>query len=142
MAKHGDTLLSVRAPVGDINKATSDCCIGRGIAALRHKSGCEAYTYYSMMDLSQKFKSFDSEGTVFGSINQKDLKALKVLKPSSSIVEAFTHAAGVMDQQILNFDIQIRILSQLCDILLPKLLSGELSVDAAEFAEESGLNYY
>jgi len=136
MAKKGDTLLSVRAPVGDINKATSDCCIGRGIAVLRHKSGCEAYTYYSMKDLSRNFKSFDSEGTVFGSINQKDLKALKVLKPSSTIVEVFTYAAGVMDQQILNFDIQIRILSQLRDTLLPKLLSGELSVNIAEFLGE------
>ncbi len=128
MAKKGDTLLSVRAPVGDINKATSDCCIGRGLAALRHKSGCEAYTYYSLMDLSRNFKSFDSEGTVFGSINQKDLKALNVLKPSSSIVEVFTHAAGVMDQQILNFEIQIRILSHLRDSLLPKLMSGKIRV--------------
>ncbi|AKB24659.1 Type I restriction-modification system, specificity subunit S [Methanosarcina sp. MTP4] len=128
MAKKGDTLLSVRAPVGDINKATSDCCIGRGLAALRHKSGCEAYTYYSLMDLSRNFKSFDSEGTVFGSINQKDLKALKVLKPSSSIVEVFTHAAGVIDQQIFNFEIQIRILSQLRDSLLPKLMSGKIRV--------------
>ncbi|HII00464.1 TPA: restriction endonuclease subunit S [Methanosarcinaceae archaeon] len=137
MAKKGDTLLSVRAPVGDINKAISDCCIGRGLASLRHKSGCEAYTYYSMMDLSRNFKSFDSEGTVFGSINQKDLKALKILKPSNSIVEEFSHIPGVIDQQILNFDIQIRILSQLRDTLLPKLLSGELSVDSIEIEEEN-----
>ena len=123
MAKKGDTLLSVRAPVGDINKAVSDCCIGRGIAALRHKSGCETYTYYSMMDLSRNLKSFDSEGTVFGSINQKDLKALQVIKPSNSLVEAFTHNAGSLDQQILNYDYQIRVLSQLRDILLPKLMS-------------------
>jgi len=128
MAKKGDTLLSVRAPVGDINKAVSDCCIGRGIAALLHKSGCEAYTYYSMMDLSRNFKSFDSEGTVFGSINQKDLKALKVIKPSNSLVEVFTHAAGTLDQQILNFDYQIRVLSQLRDTILPKLMSGKIRV--------------
>ena len=138
MAKKGDTLLSVRAPVGDINKAVSDCCIGRGIAALRHKSGCEAYTYYSMMELSRNFKSFDSEGTVFGSINQKDLKALKVIKPSSSLVEVFTHTAGTLDQQILNSDDQIRVLSQLRDTLLPKLLSDELSVDAIEISDERG----
>ena len=130
MAKKGDTLLSVRAPVGDINKAVSDCCIGRGIAALRHKSGCETYTYYSMMDLSRNLKSFDSEGTVFGSINQKDLKALQVIKPSNNLVEVFTHTAGTLDQQILNSDNQIRVLSKLRDTLLPKLLSGELSVDA------------
>ena len=128
MAKKGDTLLSVRAPVGDINKAVSDCCIGRGIAALRHKSGCEAYTYYSMMDLSRNFKSFDSEGTVFGSINQKDLKALKILKPPNSLVEIFTHTVGTLDQQILNFDYQIRVLSKLRDILLPKLMSGKIRV--------------
>ncbi len=128
MAKKGDTLLSVRAPVGDINKAVSDCCIGRGIAALRHKSRCEAYTYYSTMDLSRNFKSFDSEGTVFGSINQKDLKALKILKPPNSLVEIFTHTVGTLDQQILNFDYQIRVLSKLRDILLPKLMSGKIRV--------------
>jgi type I restriction enzyme, S subunit len=128
MAKKGDTLLSVRAPVGDINKAVSDCCIGRGIAALRHKSGCEAYTYYSMMDLSRNFKSFDSEGTVFGSINQKDLKALQIIKPSNSLVEMFTYTVVTLDQQILNFDYQIRILSKLRDTLLPKLMSGKIRV--------------
>jgi type I restriction enzyme S subunit len=137
MAKKGDTLLSVRAPVGDVNKAITDCCIGRGVAALRHKLGCEAYTYYSMMDLSRSFKSFDSEGTVFGSINQKDLKALKVVKPSNIIVEAFTHTIEVIDHQILNLDDQVRVLAKIRDTLLPKLLSGELSVDAAKLAEEN-----
>ncbi|MCD4842961.1 MAG: restriction endonuclease subunit S [Methanosarcinales archaeon] len=137
MAKKGDTLLSVRAPVGDVNKAITDCCIGRGVAALRHKLGCEAYTYYSMMDLSRSFKSFDSEGTVFGSINQKDLKSLKVVKPSNIIIEAFTHTTEVIDQQILNLDDQIRVLAKLRDTLLPKFLSGELSVDAAKLAEEN-----
>jgi type I restriction enzyme S subunit len=33
-AKPGDTLVSVRAPVGDINKADEECCIGRGVAAV------------------------------------------------------------------------------------------------------------
>tara|TARA_R110001599_G_scaffold295348_3_gene499517 strand:+ start:5515 stop:6441 length:927 start_codon:yes stop_codon:yes gene_type:complete len=34
LAKKGDILLSVRAPVGDMNIANNDCCIGRGLAAL------------------------------------------------------------------------------------------------------------
>ena len=34
-----DTLVSVRAPVGAINMAWEQCCIGRGVSALRHKSG-------------------------------------------------------------------------------------------------------
>ena len=38
-ANKGDTLVSVRAPVGDVNMAHIDCCIGRGVSAARHKSG-------------------------------------------------------------------------------------------------------
>ena len=34
IAQPGDTLVSVRAPVGDINMAWEKCCIGRGVAAL------------------------------------------------------------------------------------------------------------
>ncbi|MFM2303656.1 MAG: hypothetical protein RLZZ135_1066 [Cyanobacteriota bacterium] len=47
LASLGDTLVSVRAPVGDINMANQQCCIGRGVAAIRHKQGSRSYTYYS-----------------------------------------------------------------------------------------------
>ncbi len=127
-AKIGDTLLSVRAPVGDVNKATADCCIGRGIASLRHKSGCEAYTYYTMKRLGQYFSNFDTEGTVFGSINQKDLKAIKIISPNSEILKIFSKIAGSFDHQILNHEKQINTLTQLRDTLLPKLLSGEIDL--------------
>src|SRR5690606_679284 len=51
-AKKGDTLVSVRAPVGDINMASEDCAIGRGVAAVRHKTGCRSYTYQFMNSIS------------------------------------------------------------------------------------------
>jgi len=132
MAKKGDTLLSVRAPVGDINKASFDCCIGRGLAALRHKSGCEALTYYSILELARAFVSFDSEGTVFGSINQKDLKALKVIKAPSEIINNFSTNAENWDFKIRNISLENQSLTQLRDTLLPKLLSGELIINNQE----------
>ena len=48
-AKEGDVLLSVRAPVGDINIASHDCCIGRGLASLRNKENCQSYLYYQLL---------------------------------------------------------------------------------------------
>ena len=36
MAGKGDTLVSVRAPVGDVNMAMEECCFGRGVAGIRH----------------------------------------------------------------------------------------------------------
>jgi type I restriction enzyme S subunit len=54
LAKGGDTLVSVRAPVGDINMAAEDCAIGRGVAAVRHKTGGRSFTYYSMRSLEEE----------------------------------------------------------------------------------------
>ncbi|NIB39087.1 restriction endonuclease subunit S [Pseudomaricurvus alkylphenolicus] len=127
MANEGDTLLSVRAPVGDVNIAASNCCVGRGLAALRHKSGCESFTYYSVLELGHQLASFDSEGTVFGSINQKNLKALDLPKPPSSLIERFSAIAGNLDGEVRTLSQQINTLSYLRDSLLPKLLSGELT---------------
>lgn len=132
MAKAGDTLLSVRAPVGDTNLARTDCCIGRGIAALRHKSGCSSFTYYSVLQLGQALSSYDSEGTVFGSINQKNLNSLLVITPPKEILSIFSQIVGATDSRIKSLSEEASTLAELRDTLLPKLLSGELSVAAAE----------
>ena len=60
LADHGDTLVSVRAPVGDINMAMERCCVGRGVAGIRHKSGSRSYTYYAMHTLSDRFARFEA----------------------------------------------------------------------------------
>ena len=132
MAKAEDTLLSVRAPVGDTNLARTDCCIGRGIAALRHKSGCSSFTYYSVIQLGQALSSYDSEGTVFGSINQKNLNSLLVIAPSKEILSVFSQIVGATDSRIKSLSEEVSTLAELRDTLLPKLLSGELSLAAAE----------
>ena len=67
-ADSGDTLVTVRAPVGDLNMAMERCAIGRGIAALRHTTGSRSYSYYSVRSLKPLLENFEAEGTVFGAI--------------------------------------------------------------------------
>jgi len=130
-AKPGDTLVSVRAPVGDINMAHEVCCIGRGIAAVSHKKGAVSFTYYAMSNLSSEFARYEAEGTVFGSINKQNFENLTFVNPSTNVVESYEEQARVFDGQISNLEKQIRTLANLRDTLLPKLLSGELSVPEA-----------
>src|SRR5690554_3194842 len=132
MANAGDTLLSVRAPVGDTNIALMHCCIGRGLAALRHKTGCSSYTYYTIIQLGQALASYDSEGTVFGSINQKNLKALPVVAPAPAVLAAFQQAVAPIDGLIRVNSEETASLADVRDALLPKLLSGELPVSDVE----------
>ena len=127
-AKPGDTLVSVRAPVGDINMANEECCIGRGVAAVRHNSGSISFTYHSMANLYPDFARFEAEGTVFGSINKDSFEKLRFVIPPTDIVFAYERQAGPLDEQIRTLDSQSRTLANLRDTLLPKLLSGELSV--------------
>lgn len=70
MACANDTLMSVRAPVGDLNVAHTDCCIGRGLAAIHSKNNHQSFVLYTMFSLKKQLDVFNGEGTVFGSINR------------------------------------------------------------------------
>ena len=129
-AKPGDTLVSVRAPVGDINMANEECCIGRGVAAVRHKFGATSFTYHSMANLYPDFARFEAEGTVFGSINKDSFEKLRFVIPPDEIVAAYERQAGPLDEQIRANTDQSRTLATLRDTLLPKLLSGEITAQS------------
>ncbi len=125
-----DTLLSVRAPVGDLNITTEKCSIGRGIAALRHKNNQlhYSYTYYSIKYLKELFNTHEDSGTVFGSINKNDLFNIKCRKFNNKSVQQYNRRIGVLDDKIYNNYLQIQTLQTLRDILLPKLMSGAVRV--------------
>jgi type I restriction enzyme S subunit len=131
-ANAGDTLVSVRAPVGDINMASERCAIGRGVAAVRHKTGARSFTYYSMRSLEAAFASFEADGTVFGSINKEDFHKLPCVVPNPEVVHAFERIVGPLDEKIEHCQRESRTLIALRETLLPKLLSGDLAIKDVE----------
>lgn len=126
MARRGDVLMSVRAPVGDLNIAFEDCCIGRGLAAIHseHPSFC----LYLMRSLHSKLDAFNGEGTVFGSINGRALKSLPIALPKTREIQTFEKEVSPIDTQIRGNELQSRLLVTLRDTLLPRLMSGEIDV--------------
>ena len=130
LAKKFDTLISVRAPVGDINMAMEECCLGRGVAAFRYKYNptFHTYTYYKLRSLMAQIKQFEDSGTVFGAIGKDDFKKLENIVPPSHLIEKFQKQANSLDEKIFNNTNQIHTLTRLRDTLLPKLMSGEVKV--------------
>ena len=122
-------LVSVRAPVGDINVAEERCCIGRGLASVKSKSNCDSYILYLMQSLKPVFDRFNGEGTVFGSINKKAFENIKIVIPTEKDVSVFNAIVNSMDGKIKNMEQESRRLAELCDTLLPKLMSGEIKVN-------------
>lgn len=78
IGKKNSVLMSVRAPVGDLNIANKDICIGRGLCSIEMKNGNNQFLYYLMKNSIKKIK-MKSTGTVFESINRKELKNIEIL---------------------------------------------------------------
>ncbi len=79
LAEKGDILMSVRAPVGPVNIASQKICIGRGLAAIRAKEIDQMYLFYNLRAMQDRMKG--SGGAVFDSINQDQIKKIKIPLP-------------------------------------------------------------
>ncbi len=137
IAEPGDTLVSVRAPVGDINMAWERCCAGRGVAVFRHRSGARSFTYYSAWAIQQELKQYEHSGTVFGAINKRQFETLSAVEPTPEIVARFESQIGLIDDCIRKNVYESRILVKIRDILLPKLISGEIRLHEVAKAVEA-----
>lgn len=131
-AEVDSVLLSVRAPVGDINVAEEKCCIGRGLASIKSKAHNNSFVLYLLKQLKPVFNTYNGEGTVFGCINKKALESIKIIIPCENTISDFEDIVKGIDKKISNLDKQSRILAQTRDTLLPRLMSGELEVHDIE----------
>lgn len=130
LAKQGDILLSVRAPVGTLNVANQNCCIGRGLAALKAKSGHDSFLFEVMLYFKTVFDRRNSSGTTFGAITKDDLHSLEFACPpiGSPLLDAFEEKMKPAHKTILNNHHQNQELTRLRDWLLPMLMNGQVTM--------------
>ena len=129
-AEKDDVLLSVRAPVGELNLAIERSAIGRGVAALRLKPQQGGFLYYLLKETQNGWKKFEAEGTVFGSATKEDVTSFKVIISPAEIRGNYSEIVDPFDQMIRTNHEEMLTLAALRDTLLPKLLSGEVRVEA------------
>ncbi len=128
IAEANDILISVRAPVGDLNIAAEKCCIGRGLGAIKSKDNHQSFVLYTTFALKTQLNVFNGEGTVFGSINRDSLNSMPIFIPSLEEMDKFESIVAPMDNIIRNNYEENCRLHDLRDSLLPKLMSGEIDV--------------
>lgn len=128
-ANKGDILMSVRAPVGALNIANNDCCIGRGLSALSSKIGSMTHLYYLMNDFRLKFEGMNSAGTTFGSITKNELFSLPVIIPTKSVISEFEQVCEPIFYKQMIIGEEINALTKQRDELLPLLMNGQASVN-------------
>ncbi len=120
-AEKGDLLLSVRAPVGEVAKATFDCCIGRGVCAIRYSN---EYLYHWLVSFETEWEKF-SKGSTFDSINSDELKAIEVLLPSEEEQTAIATILSGMDEEIQALEQRLGKTRQIKQGMMQELLTGK-----------------
>jgi len=82
IAEKYDVLLSVRAPIGDVNIATERCCIGRGLASIRANQNSEGQYLFYRLVFSKELLESKGAGTTFKEINKAAVTSFMIPLPS------------------------------------------------------------
>ncbi|MEJ6469568.1 restriction endonuclease subunit S [Fusobacterium nucleatum] len=77
IVEKNDILMSVRAPVGDVNIATQKSCIGRGLASIRAKKVDYLYLFYLLKEQKIKIEKM-GVGSTFKAINKNNISSLQI----------------------------------------------------------------
>lgn len=145
IAEKGDTLISVRAPVGPTNMCTEKSCIGRGLAALRpNKDIPSKYILYAVRATVAKLKEQET-GSTFGAISGTQLKNHKIpLAPKDerkSIVEEIETQFTRLDAGVAALKRAQANLKRYRAAVLKAACEGKLVPTEAELAKEEGRSY-
>jgi type I restriction enzyme, S subunit len=126
LADAGDLLMTVRAPVGDLNVCTEKTCLGRGVAGI--SSPNPGFVEFALRAGASRWRAHES-GTIYSAVNKQQVEGFPVVIPPSTVLEQFELIVAPMRDKIALCHQEIGTLSELRDQLLPRLLSGSLHVD-------------
>lgn len=134
----GTTIISARGTVGNLAIAGCDMTFNQSCYGLRGTgSAGDYFVYLTTQQMVDQLKSM-AHGSVFSTITRKTFEAIQRPVPPPTVLLAFEKLVGEWFEAILSNVEESCTLAQLRDTLLPKLISGELSIaDAEKFMEHT-----
>ena len=100
IAEKNDILMSVRAPVGDVNIATEKCCIGRGLASIRPLDGESTFLFYALKLKKAEIAS-KGNGSTFKAINKETVHSITIPDVPQELKVKFSMFAEQIDKSKL-----------------------------------------
>jgi type I restriction enzyme S subunit len=122
-------MLTSRATIGAIAINTQPACTNQGFITCLPNDRVPLYFLFHW--LTENVPTFQrmASGATFKEISRGVFKTIEFLQPPSQIVERFEAIAVPMAKQVLALQRQILNLRRTRDLLLPRLLSGQIDVE-------------
>ncbi|MCG7882594.1 MAG: restriction endonuclease subunit S [Candidatus Thiodiazotropha endolucinida] len=130
----GTVLMSSRAPVGYLAIASVPVSINQGfIAIVCNKAFPNSYVVHCLEQNMERIKA-NAGGSTFAEISKRNFKPIQIVQPPKKILEHFDEIVSPLHQRVVELEQENIVLAKTRDFLLPKLMSGEVSLEAAESA--------
>ncbi len=126
VAKDGSILMSVRAPVGDINIANTDICIGRGLCSINSiNKSINSYIFYILKYNKNKLLN-NQKGTTFGAITKDDIINFNIILPPIDEQKRIAEVLSLCDKLIENLNKLIEKKELYKKGVMQRVLTGEV----------------
>lgn len=102
IAKENDILMSVRAPVGNVNIATEECCIGRGLSSIRPQNGFNSEFIFEALEQKKEELENKATGSTFKAINKDIVLSIQIPNTSISIQKEYSNFVKQIDKSKFN----------------------------------------
>lgn len=135
----GTVLLSSRAPIGYVAIAAVPVAVNQGFIALKCEGRLSKEFVWQWLHAFMDEIKGNANGSTFQEISKKNFRPLPVVVPSEPARSAFDAIVSPMLERIIANERESRTLAQTRDLLLPRLMSGELRVAEAEKIVEEAL---
>jgi len=137
-APKNSVLLSVRAPVGDVNIADIDYCIGRGLTSVSLSEGNNLFLFYILSYLKDEIEK-EGTGSTFKAITKAKLMNIKIPLPPLPTQQKIASMLSAIDEKIEAEENKKKALEDLFNTLLHNLMTARirvnhLALDKAELA--------
>lgn len=125
----GSVLFSSRAPIGYISIAENDVTTNQGFKSIDCSEGkiSNNYVYYTLVNQVEDIKN-NATGSTFKEVSGLFMKKIKLIVPNEAVLNKYEAIITDNDLVLKKNYREIDILTDLRDILLPKLMSGKIRV--------------
>ena len=140
LAPSGSILMVCIGTIGKVNVIERDCSFNQQInSIILNELFIRELLYFELVDLKETIRKFGSNGATMVNLNKGKFEALRVIFPERSNIENFHNITFPMFEEIRSLQLKNANVRRTRDLLLPKLISGEVDVEGLDIETGEGM---
>jgi type I restriction enzyme S subunit len=127
----GSICVSCIGTIGVVSMTTEECQTNQQINSVILKSSASReFLFLRLQDAKQALENLGSNGATMGNVNKGKFESMEIVSPAPELLAKFHYVVKPMFSEILALSRQIQNLRRTRDLILPRLLSGQINVES------------